>query len=164
MSAILQAVYASAPFSEIIHHTLELQHASFPDGAYRWVQGFDDMDLTLETSEQAAFTASGFGVSLPARSMRGNQDLQFKLDNVTGDVLRAIESVLEAGSRVVVTYRVYLSSDLSSPAQAPIVMTANAVSADYTSLSVVADFHDFVNKAWPRLRYTTGLAPGLKYL
>lgn len=110
------------------------------------------------------YKALPFGVSLPDKSLRGNQDLQFQLDNITGEALEHVNSVIDAGEKIKVVYRVYLDSDKSAPAEQPIVMTATSMSADYKSVQVIADFHDFLNKAWPSLRYTAEFAPGLKYL
>ncbi|WP_445363344.1 DUF1833 family protein [Microbulbifer sp. ANSA003] len=163
MSAVLETVYASAPIDEIIIHTLELRHAAFEGGAIRLCQGFDDIEATLEDGETATFTASGFGVSLPQRSVRGRQDLQFQLDNVTGEALHNIRAALEAGGAIQVVYRQFLESDLSAPAQPATVMTAVSVKANPASVSVIASFHDLVNKAWPNKFYTPDFAPGLKY-
>lgn len=163
MSQILQTVYASVT-DDIQHHTLELAHASFPGGVIRWVQGFDDVQLGLENGSMVNFEAMPFGVSLPDKSMRGNQDLQFQLDNVTGEALNYIRAVLKSGVKLPVKYRVYLDSNKAYPAETAIEMTANSFNANLHSVTIVADFHDFVNKQWPRLRYTPALAPGLKYM
>lgn len=163
MSQILQTVYASVT-DDIQHHTLELSHASFPGGVIRWVQGFENETLGLESGQQVSFEAMPFGVSLPDRSMRGNQDLQFQVDNVTGEALKLIRAVIQSGEKLPVIYRVYLDSNKSHPAESAITMTANSFTADMRSVVIVADFHDFVNKLWPPLRYTTGNAPGLKYI
>lgn len=163
MSQLLQTVHASVT-DDIKHHTLELPHESFPNGVLRWVQGFSDETLGLESGEQVLFEQMPFGVSLPNKSMRGNQDLQFQLDNVTGEALKYIRAVLNSGTKLPVIYRVYLDSNKSFPAESAITMTANSFSADLQSVTIIADFHDFVNKLWPRLRYTLDLAPGLKYM
>lgn len=163
MSQVLQTVYASAPVDQIIIHTLELKHSAFDGGAIRLCQGFDDVTATLEDASTVTFTASGFGVSLPSRAVKGRQDLQFQLDNVTGEALRNIHAAQAAGGPVQVIYRVYLASDLTAPAQPPTVMTAVSVKATPSSVSVTASFHDLVNKSWPRRFYTPDFAPGLKY-
>ncbi|WP_444905032.1 DUF1833 family protein [Microbulbifer sp. CnH-101-E] len=163
MSAVLETVYASAPIDQIILHTLELKHPAFEAGAIRLCQGFDDIEAKLEDGQTVIFTASGFGVSLPQRSMRGRQDLQFQLDNVTGEALQNIDIALEVGGLIQVAYRQFLESDLSAPAQPPTVMTAVSVKANARSVSVIASFHDLVNKAWPNKFYTPDFAPGLKY-
>ncbi|MCL1123607.1 DUF1833 family protein [Shewanella surugensis] len=164
MSQVLQTLYASAPTNDFPIHTLELSHNAFNDGVIRLCQGFDDIEAKLETGEQVGFMASGFAVSLPKRSLRGQQDLQFQLDNVSGEAAQQVDAALDAGGKITVTYRVYLASNLSEPAQAPVVMTAKTVKITISSVVVVASFHDLVNKAWPRRRYTTAFAPGLKYI
>lgn len=163
MSNLLETVYASVT-SDIQHHTLELPHASFPSGVIRWVQGFENEILGLENGQQVEFEAMPFGVSLPDRSMRGNQDLQFQVDNVTGEALKLIRAVIKSGEKLPVIYRPYLESNKAYPAETAITMTANSFSADMRSVVIVADFHDFVNKLWPPMRYTTDNAPGLKYI
>lgn len=163
MSNIIETIYASVT-DDIQHHTLELPHASFPGGVIRWVQGFENEVLGLENGQQVEFEAMPFGVSLPDRSMRGNQDLQFQVDNVTGEALKLIRAVIKSGEKLPVIYRPYLESNKAYPAETAITMTANSFSADMRSVVIVADFHDFVNKLWPPLRYTTDNAPGLKYL
>lgn len=165
MSQILQTVYASAPSNQIPIHTLTLEAPSLPGGVLRWVQGSEDESMGLENNGGTVlYKALPFGVSLPDKSLRGNQDLQFQLDNITGEALEHVNSVIDAGEKIKVVYRVYLDSDKSAPAEQPIIMTATSMSADYKSVQVIADFHDFLNKAWPSLRYTAEFAPGLKYL
>ncbi|NRA56231.1 MAG: DUF1833 family protein [Gammaproteobacteria bacterium] len=168
MSHVLQTLYASAPVDDVIIHTLELSHPAFsvpghPAGLIRLAQGFDDINVILEDASTATFKASGFGVSLPQKSVNGRQDLTFKLDNVTGEAIQSIDAAQEAGGRIAVTYRAYAGSDLSQPGQPPVVMTAISATADYSSISINASFHDLVNKAWPFRRYTPDFAPGLKY-
>jgi hypothetical protein len=162
MSQVLETLYASAPVDDVIIHTLELKSAGF-NGHIRIAQGFDDAVVTLENGGRARFEASGFGVSLPHRAVKGKQDLQFQLDNVTGRAIKEIDSALESGDTISVTYRAYAGSDLSAPGQPPLVLTATSVQTDINTVVVVASFNDLVNKAWPRRRYTPSFAPGLKY-
>lgn len=162
MSQLLETVHASVT-RDIKLHTLELPHVSFPNGVFRWVQGFNDEVLGLEDGEMVTFEQMPFGASLPDRSIRGNQDLQFQIDNVTGEMLGYIRAVLKSGVPLPVIYRPYLESNKASPAEVAIEMTATSFTADMQSVNVIADFHDFVNKLWPVLRYTPTLAPGLKY-
>jgi hypothetical protein len=168
MSKVLQTLYASAPADDLIHHTLELINPDFNveghiPGSVRLGQGFDDITAGLEDASIVTFKQSGFGVSLPQKSIKGRQDLSFTIDNVTGEVLKAIEAAIEGGEKITVIYRAYAGSDLSAPGQPPIVMTATAIKADFSSVSISASFHDLVNKAWPFRRYTPTFAPGLKY-
>lgn len=165
MSQILQTVYASAPSNQIILHTITLEAPSFPDGALRWVQGYEDEEMGLENNGGTVlYEAVPIGISLPDVGIRGNQTIQFQLDNVTGEAYHYVRLALSAGEKIKCIYRVYLDSDKSAPAENPVRMTCTTVTADYKMVQVVADFHDFLNKKWPQLRYTPHFAPGLKYI
>lgn len=161
MSTVLQKVYASAPINDLPIHTLTLLADTF--GAIRICEGFDDVTAGLETGEFVTFTASGMGVSLPARSVKGSQNLQFQLDNITGLALDKINSAIDAGDKITVVYRVYTKSNLNEPGEPPVEMVASDVKANAKRVNVVASFTDLVNKAWPRRRYIPSIAPGLKY-
>ncbi|MBB1308529.1 DUF1833 family protein [Pseudoalteromonas sp. SR41-8] len=161
MSQVLQRIYASAPVDDLPIHTLELQADSL--WTLRICEGFDDVTAGIEGGDMVTFLASGMGVSLPARGVKGRQDLQFQIDNVTGEALTKINQAIGAGVPIKVIYRVYTLSDLTEPAEPAIEMKAVDVQATAQSLNVVASFNDLVNKAWPKNRYTPSIAPGLKY-
>ena len=161
MSTVLQKLYASAPINDLPIHTLTLLASSF--GEIRVCDGFDNVTAGLETGEFVEFTASGMGISLPARSVKGSQSLQFQLDNVTGIAIKKINQAIDAGDKITGVYRVYTASNLNEPGEPPVEMIATNVKANAKRVNVVASFTDLVNKAWPRKRYTPTLAPGLKY-
>ena len=162
MSEALETLYASAPVNDLPIHTLTLISDAL--GTIYLCQGNDDLQLTLETGETVTFTASGFAVSLPPKSTKGHQDLQFQLDNVTGEVLTRCNVAIEAGDKVRAVYRVYRARDLTEPAHAPLVFTTSQLQATRRSVQVVASFGDLVNKAFPKARFTPYTAPGLKYV
>ncbi|MFU2510575.1 DUF1833 family protein [Pseudoalteromonas sp. ASV78] len=161
MSQVLQRIYASATTNDLPIHTLELQADSF--WVIRLCNGFDNVNAGIEGGENVIFEASGMGVSLPSRAVKGRQDLQFQLDNVSGEALEKVDAAKDAGDKIKVIYRVYTASDLTEPAEPPVEMTAVSVQATAMRVNVVASFNDLVNRAWPRDRYTPDTAPGLKY-
>lgn len=163
MSEALERVYASAPAGELALHTVEISNPDFA-APYRFVQGYQDLEATLETAEVVTFTASGIGLSLPQRGVRGREDFLFQLDNITGDAMGAIRTAKDSGEVTQVIYRAFISTDLSGPELGPVVFLATSVKATIRSVQVAASFRDFVNKAWPRRRYTTTLTPGLRYI
>jgi len=166
MSQVLKQLYASA--GGVIHHTLEIKHPAFavenhPPGRILFCQGFDDLTAMTEEQESVTFKASGFGVSLPNRTLKGQQNLNFQIDNVTGEALHALNAAVESGGKIHVIYRVYADLDLSEPGAAPYKMVAVSAKVTSSSIQVVASFNDLVNRGWPRRRYTPSFAPGLKY-
>ena len=126
-------------------------------------QGWDDLTATLETAEEVAFTASDFSAQLAKKSKDGNQALQFAIDASQSDALEKLDAALESGNKVYIDYREFLLSDLSAPARNVETMTVTGYSYEYPNLLFTASFHDLVNKAWPRIRYNTTIAKGLKY-
>lgn len=163
MSEALERIYASAPADAFAIHTLEVGNDAFSE-PFRFVQGYQDLEATLETEETVTFMGAGIGMSLPKRGIQGREDLTFQLDGVTGEAVQAIRAAMDAGGPTTVTYRVFSSADLSSPLENPVVLIATAAKITFSSVAIIATFRDFVNKAWPRLRYTLDLTPGLKYL
>lgn len=155
---ILATVYASAPASEVLVPTIELSSAGW-DAPIRICTGFEDRETSAGT-----FVASGLDVALPARDTRGTQSLIFAIDNVTGVAQRLINQSLESGAEIVLTYRLYLDSDLSSPAEQPKVFSViEATFIPTGTVQITASYKDLIGRTWPRLRYTADFAPGLKY-
>lgn len=163
MTTLLERIYASAPTDEFLLHTLEISNPVFL-APYRFVQDFEDLTATLETSEVVTFMASGIGLSLPQRGVQGREDLSFQLDNVSGDAAMAIRDAQDSGQGTDVIYRAYSSNDLSAPIGAPLKLIATSAKINIRSVQVVATFRDFVNKAWPRRLYSIDRFPGMKYL
>ncbi|KGK20953.1 DUF1833 family protein [Vibrio navarrensis] len=172
----IEVYYASAPSSEIPIHTLEIKNEQAyqngdPDAVIRLADGFfyvsangeEGVVLGLEDGSEAYFRSSAFGVSLPGKSVKGKQNLQFQIDNVTGEARHFIDKAMEAGSKVKIIYRFYLSSNLSAPAKPPLELTCVSEKDNIQTVAVVASFHDLVNRAWPKRRYTPAVARGLKY-
>lgn len=161
MSELLEQVYASAPVDKTIHHTLVIRAGNV---VRRLVDGYSNLSARLENGTLVTYEKSFFALSLPPKSTKGQQELQFQIDNVSGDSLQFVSDALERGDVVMVEYRAYLSSNLSSPDHKAIVMTAVAAAIDEKSAALRATFHDLVNASWPRRRYTAQFAPGLTYL
>ncbi|WP_110640992.1 DUF1833 family protein [Salinicola sp. CPA57] len=159
---ILARVYAAAPADEILLPTLEV--ASEGQASIYTCGGFEDQLVTLETAQQVPFLASALSVSLPPRNNSGQQNLNFAMQNVTGEAQRFVDFAIEAGAPIYVIFRVYLLSDLSAPQEPPLRMVAKTPKFQNGTLQVTASYADIIGMAWPRRRYTAAFAPGLKYM
>lgn len=157
----IEVAYASADGIPI--HTLTLRHATFPGGVFFLCSGFDDIDAKLETGEAVTFLASGLGINLPQRALVGREDLQFALDNITGEVRQYMLSARRAGGPIGVEYRPYVDNDLSQPARKPMKMVTVNYKDNRRSANVLASFRNFMDLEWPRVRFTPDRYPGLKY-
>lgn len=159
---LLAVVYASAPSDQVIIPTLEISHPSIE--TIRLCSGFEDQVLTLENGDEVTFEASGIQIALPKRDTSGQQNLTFAIEGVSGIAQQRIDAALEAGGPVTITYRTYLSSDPSAPAEPALVMTLVAGTFEGSTVQLQAAYYDLLSYAWPRERYSAEFSPGIKYL
>lgn len=159
---ILEQVFASAG-PDVIIVTLELSCAAWADPILI-CGGFEDQTLTTEDARTLTFVAAGIAVALPPKNNRGGQALTFAIDNVTGEAQQLIDAALEAEEKVTLTFRHYLASDKTQPAEPPYVFTVTGGEFKGSTVQIAAGFFDAINTAWPRDLYTLDFAPGIKYL
>jgi hypothetical protein len=160
MSA-LEALYASGGKAVIIP-TIEL--FCIPWAAPIYIcQGFEDITAKTEAGVNAKFTASGFAAALPKRDNSGNQTLTFAIDNVTGVAQQMIDQALEARASIGLVFRIFISSDLTAPAERPYRMKVLGGFMQGPSVQLNAGYFDLINLGWPRRKYTLAFAPCLRY-
>lgn len=154
---ILSVVYASAPAAEVIIPTLDI---SSPGQTIRTCAGYND----VTTGDAGTFTASGLDVSLPKRDASGQQNLNFAIENVTGQAQRFIDDALSNGHEITAIFREYLASGLSEPAGPALSMIVTGASMQGSTMQVTASYQDIIGQAWPRERYNATDHPGLRYI
>jgi hypothetical protein len=159
---LIERVYASAG-SEVIIDTIELACPAWAESLYI-VKGFEDMTLGLNGVVYKTFMAAPISIALPKKSNQGNQTLNFAIDNVTGQAQRLIDTAMEAGARITLTFRRYLNTDLSEPSEKPFYAVVLGGNVTGTTVQIEAGFVDALNYAWPRRLYTADFAPGLRYV
>lgn len=162
MSTLIERVYASAG-SECIIDTIELACPAWDESLYI-VKGYEDMSLGLDGFTFKTFMAAPIAIALPKKSNQGNQTLSFAIDNVTGQAQKLIDSALFFSQRITLTFRRYLSTDLTTPSEKPFYATVLGGNVTGATVQIDAGFADILNLAWPRELYTSVFAPGLKYL
>lgn len=149
-------------------HTLEFLHSGLTGGALRLVQGYYDIEATLEDASTVTFTAAGFAISLPARSTDGRQDLQIQLDNVSKEVYDEVKAVKVATrtteEKIICKYRPFLEADLSAPAGSTYILTVTQSTINRRSATLTAKYTPVPDIQWPYRRYFTNNFPGLKYV
>ena len=157
---ILDRLYASSG-SEVIIDTLQIRVGG---NNYWLTRGWDDIRVTLENGKQAIFTGSAIDIALPARNADGTQDLKFAISNIDGVVSSAIRNGLDNLNEASMTFRRYVSSDLSAPATPPITLEIKEGYWTATEVQITAGYMNILDTAWPRYRYTLPNFPGLRYL
>lgn len=169
----LKEAYASAPTDRVIFHTLEVRHPAFVDDAaqptaIRVVIGFEDItaklegDAPLHPGQYVEFIAGAFRFKLPGFEEGKVPQLQITIDGVSREVVGHIEAAIAGDSPIEVTYRPYLSTDLSKPQMdPPISMELTKVSVSGASVSGTASLSDVHNRAFPFEKYMASRFPGL---
>lgn len=162
LSEALKEAYASAPISEIIYHTIEINHADFTV-PIRVVRDTVELTAYLEDgTTQATFTAFAFDVIPPDVQTTQMPMCKIEIDNVSRDILAEIEKAIGSPDLITITYRQYLSSDLTGPQNdPPLTLTVFDISANVFRISATCGYGDFLNKRFPNEEYTAERFPGL---
>ena len=157
---ILNRLYASSG-AEVIIETLQINIGA---GVYYLCKGYEDITATTEGGDVVTFAAAAIDIALPARNSDGTQDLQFAIDNVDGATSTAIRNALDNLDSASLTYRNYVSTDLTAPAAVPYTLAIKSGSWTATQAQIVAGYMNVLDTAWPRNRYTLPNYPGLRYM
>lgn len=157
---ILNRLYASSG-DEVIIETLQINIGT---DVYYLCKGYEDITATTENGNVVTFLASAIDIALPARNSDGTQDLQFAIDNIDGVVSTAIRNALNNLSSASLTYRNYISTDLSAPAEFPYTLAIKSGYWTASQAQITAGYMNVLDTAWPRYRYTLPYYPGLRYM
>lgn len=160
--SILAQVYAQG--GDVILHTIELWSAGWVGDPIVLVRDFQDHTITTEDNRELVARASGMAVALPKRDATGAQNLTFALDGVRPEATRLLRQAQEAQEVVRLTYRCYLYSDLSEPAEQPYYFIVRRFVAQADHVEITAGLFDLIDMRWPRIVYDSNTAPGLQFL
>lgn len=162
-SEAIKEAFATAKSDVAILDTLEISHPSLTDGSLFLVRDFSAQTLGLETGTFQEFEPAGFQIELPARDNKGIQDLSIAIDNTDRRVSDFVKRTLEfPNESIEITYRPYLSNDLSTPQMdPPLVLYVSNVSIGVSNVTATATFADVLNKTFPSEIYTKTRFPAL---
>lgn len=173
LSAAIKEAYASAPQGEVILHTLEFRHPSFVDEvnqptAIRVVMDHADLEAMLEADaplnpgEYVTFIAFAFDFSLPEIQQSAVPEITITIDNVSQEIERNLALAVASPYKIEVTYRPFLSTDLTGPQMdPPLTLTVTHIEANDFQVTARATFSDMANKAFPGEDYTAERFPGM---
>lgn len=156
----LETWYASGGKKSLVV-IVEINRAS-ADPFYLYA-GFEDITVTLESGEEVVAQPSPIEAALLKKDNSGNQSLVLGFSNVTGEVLDYINDAFADDETVYITYREYLTDDLSKPAKPSVIMTAHGVDVQESTVKVQAGYFDVINTGFNREIYTADHFPGLRY-
>ncbi len=167
LTQAIREAYASAPRGVVIYHTLEIRHSTFTE-PIRIVRDHADLEAYLESDapenagEEVFFSRFSFDFTKPEISADGVPQMQVAIDNISRDISAALDLAVQTTDLVEVTYREFISTDLSGPQNdPPITMYLIDVKADIFKVHGTARFPDLLNKRFPTLAYDAEVFTGL---
>jgi hypothetical protein len=162
LSQALAEAYAAAPSDVIIYHTLEINHAAFTQPIYV-VRDHADLIADLEDGGgTVTFVRFAFDLVKPEVSVTGIPQCTVEFDNVSREILANVQLAMADTSPISITYREYISTDLSGPQNdPPLTMTLSNIKADVFRVRATASFGDLNNRRFPTEEYTGERFPGL---
>lgn len=167
LSAAIKEAYASAPADEIIYHTLEFRHPDFAT-PIRVVRDVADLTATLEAaapldpSTAVTFVGFAFDFSMPELGRAASPEIVISIDNVGREIMGYLDLAAQSADLIEVTYRPFLSSDLSAPQMdPPLTLVVREVRADIFKIECRATYGDFANRKFPSETYDAQRFPGL---
>ena len=167
LTQALKEAYAAAPSNVVILHTLELRHPNFTQPA-RVVNDHNDLLARLEASapenplEYVTFQAFAWQMTLPGIDESASPEIVLVLDGVSDQIVKQLELAKQSQDVIEVTYRPFLSTDLSAPAMnPPLTLVMTQVTADSMRVTARVTYQDLANRAFPGIDYTAERFPGL---
>jgi hypothetical protein len=174
-SLAIQEAYASAPTDVIILYTLELRHPSFVDSdgnpaPIRLVRDYGVLleegdpdifgyelkledDAPMDAGETVKYVSCMFDFELPSQQEGSLPTIEIIIDNVTREVGKYLDDVVELDTNIEVTYREYLLNDLEVPQFILNGMSIQSIDSTVTRVTATASFADLVNRNFPGKLY-----------
>lgn len=159
---ILSELYATGG-TDVKLHTIDLRCEAWPEPIVL-VKDYVNHSITTEDGELLVALSCGMDVKLPKRDNKGAQDLTFAIDNVRGEASTLLREALRTQKPVYLTYRCYLASDLTRPAETPYKFIVRNYRATAATVEITSGVFDLINLAFPRFRYDPIFSPAIKYL
>lgn len=161
LSEAIKEAYASSPADVVIYHTLEINHPAFSEPIYV-VRDYQDLNANLEDGTPVTFLRFAFNLVKPEVSATGVPQCTVEIDNVSRDILANVQLAMGSTALITMTYREYISTDLSGPQNdPPMTMVLSNITADVFKVRATASFGDLNNKRFPNEEYTAERFPGL---
>lgn len=158
----LDICYAS-PGTEVLIPTFELFSTSWSESILICA-GFENQTCGTEDGRVLTFLAGGIDVSYPSTDNSGSQTVTFAIDGVTGQAQNLIRQAMDADAIIRATLRLYLSTDLSLPAQRPYYLITSGGSFEGATVRVDGGYFNLIDTNFNRETFNALNAPCIKYL
>ena len=161
LSEAIKEAFAVAPSTVVVLHTLEIRQEGI-QGPIFLVRARRELVAQDENGDEWTFEPCGFQFTLPPSTEEGFQSLNVAIDNIGLRVTNFIETAKSQRVPVVMVYRPYLSTDLTTPQMnPPLMLYLKDLQVNAVQVTGRATFMDIVNKKFPSLLYTREDFPAL---
>lgn len=143
------------------YHTFELECDTW-DQSYTVYNGYVSISIITEDLRVLNAIGTGMDVALPRVDSSASQRIRFVMDNMRGEVVRLMRESRSAQEEIRVTYRLYLSDNLTAPADNPVHLIVRSFSAKGSAVDITAGYFDLIDMQVPRDVYDEEFAPGLQ--
>lgn len=161
LTEAIREAFVLAPSGQVILSTLEITQGSVQSPVYL-VQSRLALTALDENGVEKTYEPSGFQFTLPPSTEEGFQSLNIAIDNIGQRLTDFVKAAKSQRVPVIVYYRPYLSTDLSTPQMVPpLVLYLRDLQLNTMQVTGRATFMDVVNKKFPLTLYTREIFPGL---
>ena len=158
----LDVCYAS-PGTEVLIPTFEISSSGWSESILICA-GFENQICGTEDGRILTFLAGGLDVSYPTKDNTGSQTVTFAIDGVTGQAQGLIRQAMDADAIIRATLRLYLSINLSQPAQRPYYLVVSGGSFQGATVRVDGGYFNLIDTNFNRETFNAINAPCIKYL
>jgi hypothetical protein len=156
LTQAIQEAYADPEVDDDVFDTLELDHPTFATPIRIVANAENDMTLPLEGGRgNVLFQACGVSIGLLGFDDDGPTTGELRIDNVSRKLQPYLKQAVQAGHSMTVTYRGYVTSDLSQPGEVRGGMLLSKVSLGPTTATGTLEAATKADQqAFPRLTYS----------
>lgn len=159
--SILEELYASGG-GDVILSTFEIFSSAFEPIIF--VADYQDHVITTEDSRVLTAQQASIQIAEPKRDANGSHNIRFAIGGVRAESSNIVRRAIRAQAQVNLTYRRYLYSDLTAPAEEPYFLIVRKAQFYDDVIQVDAGLFDLIDLKYPREVYNSVNAPGLRYL
>lgn len=157
----LEEAYATAPLGEVVHWTIQIDHASFAE-PIRAVRAVEDMDLPLTLGgTPVTFIAIPFTVVEGSEGPDGTKGFRLSVGNPSY-MIPYLRAAAGSSAPFDITFRVYTSTDLTQPGDVLDGLILRQADLTVTDVEATIDAPQIDDQAFPLETYSAELYPTLQ--
>lgn len=158
----IEEAYATAKTVAVVVYTIEINHSAWTSPVLITNYG-NDFQAYDEGSVLKTFVNSSFKAKRTIKDDQGRVSMSIELDNTNLSVKQLIEQALEVNENPTLVFRVYLSTDITQPAEFPLNLIVESSSSNVMTVTLNCTNGDDINLQFPRpeFDYKAANFPGL---